>query len=118
MDWNYISQFHKNPPNIRLYREETIQHKYDKNRQSSDYSIGLFNRIFDSNQETVLTINEYPYHFIDNTQHYIYWTQGTIDYNKLEEELKDLGKEYIYFENLKGNKSIKNINHVHVFIKD
>jgi hypothetical protein len=118
MDWLYISQFHKNPPNFILGRESRIQNRYELNKSKNNYSTNLFKRLFKYNQEYVIVPNTYPYHFIDNTRHFLYWSQNPIDYNQLEANIEKLGKEYIYFENLDGNKSIRDIYHVHVFFKD
>tara|TARA_Y100001980_G_C14555990_1_gene345965 strand:- start:5146 stop:5502 length:357 start_codon:yes stop_codon:yes gene_type:complete len=118
MDWNYIKQFHKNPPTGVLHRHPDIQKKYELNKSKVGYVDDLFKRLFKYNQEYVIVPNTYPYHFKDDTKHYIYWSQKPIDYCQLEGNLEKLHKEYIYFENLNGNKSIKGIHHAHIFFKN
>ena len=117
MDWNFISRFHKNPPTFPLKRAQDIQELYDRNKSKPDYSKDLFKRLFKYNQDFVIVPNTYPYNFVDGTKHLLYWTQKKINYKQLEEEMNKLGKEYIYFENLDNNKSIKDIYHAHIFIK-
>lgn len=119
MDWKFISKFHKSPPTIKLLRNPDVQRTYSKHiSKSDDYVKDLYKRIFVDGKDTVLVKNKYPYDFVDKTQHYIYWTKTDIDYNKLEERLNSMDNEYVYFENLRENKSIEEINHVHVFFKD
>lgn len=117
MDWKYISQFHKNPPTFQLKRDDSIQEKYNNNKSKYGYSKDLFRRLFKYNEEFVIVPNTYPYHFVDGTKHLLYWSQKPINFNQLEEEINKFGKEYIYFENLLENKSIKDIYHAHIFIK-
>jgi hypothetical protein len=118
MDWETISKFHKSPPTIKILRSPDVQRTYLINKSKSDYVKDLYERIFVGGIDDVLVKNTYPYDFVDKTQHYVYWTKTDIDYNKMEGELDSIGKEYVYFENLRENKSIEEINHVHVFFKD
>lgn len=117
MDWIFISQFHKNPPTFQLKREKHVQDKYNKNKSKSGYNTDLYNRLFKYDQDFVIVPNTYPYHFVDGTEHLIYWSKKIINYSQLEENIEKLCKEYIYFENLDQNKSIKDIHHAHIFIK-
>ena len=117
MDWNFIKQFHRNPPNIVLKRECIVEEQYqsDLKKCSKNYEDDLYNRIFgkvDRNWE--LTTNEYPYHFKDGTVHYLIWFKGDVDYSLLESAL--INVECAYFENLASKKSIKSIRHIHLFI--
>ena len=117
MDWNFISQFHKNPPTFQLEREKRIQDKYNLNKSKPGYNKDLFKRLFKYNEEFVIVPNTYPYHFVDGTKHLLYWSQKPIDCSELERNINKLCKEYIYFENLDNNKSIKDIYHAHIFVK-
>jgi hypothetical protein len=113
MEWEDIVQYHKNPPKHRIYREDNVQYLYESDKQTEGE---LYNKLFINNSNWVLTPNKYPYYFKDNTEHYIFWSKGNVDYGILESVLSGLGREYVYFENDSNNKSIKSISHAHVFL--
>ena len=118
MDWNYIKQFHKNPPTYSLIRHPDIQAKYELDKSEVGFIDKLFNSLFKYNQDYVIVPNDYPYYFIDDTKHYVYWSKKPINYSKLEENIEKLFNDYIYFENSQGNRSIRDIHHVHIFVKN
>ena len=117
MDWNFIKQFHRNPPTIVLKRDLMIEEQYqsDLKKKSKNYEDHLYNRIFGKVERNwELTPNEYPYDFTDKTEHYLIWFKGDVDYHLLESSF--INVECAYFENLDSNKSIKSIRHIHLFI--
>tara|TARA_Y100000022_G_C13201017_1_gene352725 strand:- start:319 stop:687 length:369 start_codon:yes stop_codon:yes gene_type:complete len=117
MDYNYISQFHKNPPKIRLYRHKDVDEEYKKFLlKHPDHNINLAKTLFKDNNTWIITPNKFPYHFIDNTEHLIIWFKGDVNYNLIDFLFRE--EEIIYFENLSSNKSIPNIRHVHIFKKN
>tara|TARA_B110001469_G_C9424184_1_gene216055 strand:+ start:224 stop:589 length:366 start_codon:yes stop_codon:yes gene_type:complete len=114
MDWNFIKQFHLNPPTIVLKRNLIIEEQY-KSDFKKNYEHDLYNIIFGKVETNwVLTPNKYPYDFKDKTQHYLIWFKGDVDYDLLEYILSDI--QCAYFENIESNKSIKSIRHIHLFI--
>ena len=117
MDFEYIKKFHKIGTTQKLKRKKEIEEIYNKNKENKmNYEENLKQELFKNNSSWVITLNKYPYHFIDNTKHYLFWFKGDINYNLIEFCYRD--KEIVYFENIEGCKSIKSINHVHIFIKD
>tara|TARA_Y100000114_G_C11686840_1_gene291509 strand:- start:499 stop:840 length:342 start_codon:yes stop_codon:yes gene_type:complete len=112
MEWKDIALFHKNPPTIRIPRQEHVQSLYDKEKLSEEE---LKSKLFSNNKVWVMTKNKFPYHFIDDTQHYLIWFKNKPNFKLVEFLLRDY--EYVYFENSPENRSIKGISHVHVFIK-
>lgn len=117
MDWNFIKQFHLNPPIIALMRDPKIEEEYqlDLQKCSKNYEYNLYNRIFGKIERNwEITLNKYPYNFIDRTEHYLIWFKGDVNYDLLENGFKDI--VCVYFENIESKKSIKSIRHVHLFI--
>ena len=117
MDWNFIKQFHRNPPTIVLKRDPMIEEQYqtDLKKCSKNYENNLYNRIFGKLERNwELLANEYPYHFKDGTEHYLIWFKGDVDYHLLESSFIDV--KCAFFENLDSKKSIKSIRHIHLFI--
>ena len=113
MEWEDIKKYHKNPPKYSLNREDSVERAYELDNQTEEQ---LYNKLFINDSTWILTPNKYPYNFKDNTEHYVFWSKGPIDYSILENILSGLGRQYIYFENDMNNKSIKSINHAHVFL--
>ena len=122
MDWNYLSRFHKNPPTVRLKRHPYVQQQYNATRLASNnyakYVDSLEQSLFgDNSVDWVLNENKFPYHFTDNTKHYVYWSKNPIIETDMVNKLNKLNKEYIYFENTPDNKSIPSIYHYHIFFR-
>ena len=105
MDYNYISQFHMNPPTHALQRKATVQEIYDRERKTNAHQINIYNKIFNNvKTDWCVTKNDYPYHFIDNTQHFVIWFKNDTDFNMISDALK--GITCTFFENNPNNKSI------------
>jgi len=127
--WDFIKQFHNNSPLINIKRKKEIEEKYllhkkklkEKNINIEDY---LNNLLFKNDFKYVITNNDFPYNIEEDVQHKILWINPK--YNDLFDDklinkiitmrMKD--KNYIYFENIETNKSIKTIKHYHIFIKN
>jgi hypothetical protein len=119
MEWNDILQFHKNSPGLQLKRHPYVQRDYNRHRMmNKDYVKDLRKSLFsDKSVEWVLNENTYPYHFIDNTKHYIYWSKVPIIEEDMVTILDGMNKKYIYFENSPNNRSIPSIYHYHIFFR-
>ena len=116
MEWKDILPYHKNPPTDQLYRSIDVQREYDKYRLNEDEN-QLRKRLFSRDEVWVMTKNKYPYHFIDDTQHYVIWFRDKINYKLIEFLLRDY-EDVVYFENINKNKSINSIPHVHIFLRE
>ena len=118
MDWNYIKQFHKNPPDNQLMRHPLVQKQavsWMKHKHNID---SLEKELMLDKTSWVITPNKYPYYFTDNTKHLVFWSKNPINYNELEKIINENTDftNYIFFENKKNNKSIPHIHHAHIFI--
>tara|TARA_B110001469_G_scaffold94435_1_gene90337 strand:- start:327 stop:680 length:354 start_codon:yes stop_codon:yes gene_type:complete len=117
MDFEYIQQFHLNPPTFALKRTKYMEDKYQASkRKCENYEEDLYSRLF-PNPESIWCIlpNEYPYHFKDMTRHYLIWYKGDLGFDYFKNALDQI--EAVYFENIPSNKSIKSINHIHLFLR-
>tara|TARA_Y100000591_G_C21767339_1_gene663555 strand:- start:852 stop:1205 length:354 start_codon:yes stop_codon:yes gene_type:complete len=115
MDYNFIKKFHMNPPDIKLERHPDIEKLYQQNKKVvKNYENFLKQKLFKKNETWILTKNEYPYYFIDNTKHFVMWFNGNINWNLINFLFRD--EDVVYFENKDYKKSIKSINHVHIFL--
>ena len=126
-NWDFIKQFHKNSPSIQINRSKEIENKYlehklllIKNKISiHDY---IIKKYFEDDCEYKFVNNEFPYHVENNIEHKLLWFNPNINYLIDEKYINTLlnkllfDKNYIYFENIDSNKSIKSIRHIHVFV--
>ena len=66
--------------------------------------------------------NMFPYNLNKNIDHYVLWTTDDMD-DKMEEVSKMIsyyveGKKYMFYRNPPNSRSIPDLFHVHVFIKN
>lgn len=133
LSWDKLLELHKNPPNIRIMRNDNIQLEYDKFiKYIKDNNININDYIyrkFLNDKKVNFTPNTFPYDIDHNCNHYIIWFD-TIYFEELlkknaQDEIinyivrtKFINNNYIYFENLNHNKSVLNVKHFHIFIKN
>ena len=107
----------QNPPTITLGRKDDVQKKYDKFCKDSENGKRFISRVTDILEESeyYFVENDYPYYVEPNITHMICWYKK----GKPCEILKNICEKscvITYWENLPYNKSIPDINHIHVFI--
>jgi len=117
MDENYLKQFSmSNPPKKPLGRTKEVEEKYDKCIENGSNKIFLYNlkqRL--KLGKPIILPNLFPYHTKNYIKHYCIWYSEPFD---VEQFLKDHNLRAItYFENDINLKSIKDISHIHVFVK-
>ena len=109
----YYSQNRSNPP---PKREPGIEALYRDVRKRENYAIDLYHELFPSTDvEWTVTLNKYPYHFVDDTVHYLIWYRGSMRYEDFKDILNELG--VVHFENEPSEKSVPTIGHIHVFLR-
>ena len=98
-----------------LERNNIVKKKYDNSKKSTlhtEYKENIRKNIL--NHGYIITINNYPYNVEKNIIHNIIWC------NKNKDEIKNildcLYNEYVFFNNIQENKSIKDIEHYHIFV--
>lgn len=122
-DWLALKKYHLNapPPNL-LSRKSPIQEQYDKFRQLyPNFSTQLRQRLF-TNESTFVTVtyNDFPYDLDSNIIHLVVWYRLD-NFNELclIDILEQLGvDDYIIFTNPPEGKSVKDIEHTHLFLKN
>lgn len=126
-DWDFIKQFHKNSPSIQIKRTNEVESKYIQHKSLliknkiniHDYIVKNY---FEDDCKYKFVNNEFPYNVESNIEHKLLWFNPNINYQINDEYINNLlnellfDKNYIYFENIDSNKSIKSIRHIHVFI--
>ena len=121
MNWNTICQYHRNPPVQRLYRTDETQAAYDAAmakfaKDGVAISDHIEQTVFPKDKTWALVPNDYPYNCEDGIHHCLLWFRKPICPDAV---LSSLGHStYTYFENTPANRSVKDLRHMHVFIKD
>lgn len=99
-----------------LWRSSKNTNKYNLDKMTnkfSDFEEKIKNKITDKGY--IITENDYPYNVSSDVLHYIIWC------NKNPSEIKKIldtkYRKYVFFRNLYKYKSIKRIEHYHIFIK-
>jgi len=123
MEWKDIVRYHLSPPSGILPRSSGTQAKYEShqtNLRRAQTPIGCFIRDkYLGDRCWSFVLNEFPYEFSDGTRHYLLWFTEDFDESTTAATLSACGvNEYVCFENLLANRSIKDIRHLHVFTKD
>ena len=121
ISWKYLKQFHFNSPNILLPRKEKVQKKYDIHKEKIGMSID--NYILDTilhNLRYKITINRFPYDLEKNISHHILWISP--NYIIVKKDIENIintffgYKKFICYKNKIEARSIKTIEHYHIFI--
>lgn len=117
-DYYFLKNIYCKKNNVIYYllkRNPIIQEKYNNDQNSNlhtKYKENIRKNI--SIHGYYITINNYPYSIKKNIIHNIIWC------NKNKEEIKNilncLYEDYVFFKNIQNNKSIKDIEHYHIFI--
>lgn len=122
--WDFLQQFHLNPPNsIQLKREKKIQKEYDKYQENPLNNIIFAKTLFYNNDIFMFIKNRFPYNIENNISHYILFINPKLKKKFTDKNINIIIKRlfvpyrsFIVFENYPQNRSIKNITHYHVFI--
>ena len=117
-DYYFLKNIYCKEDNVIYYplkRDPKIQEKYNNSKKYisyTEYKENIKKNI--SNNGHYITINNYPYNIKECVTHNIIWC------NKDREEIKIildcLYEEYVFFKNIPDNKSIKDIEHYHIFV--
>lgn len=130
MEWDYIKQFHLNPPPTAVYlpRNKEVEVRYQQHKKEfksiKDY---ILNTHFDSNsidQGWVIVDNEFPYDCQSNIRHFLIWIYPGKELSDqqiigiIQEYMNNNGhSEYAYFRNVPAIRSVLEIDHFHIFVK-
>lgn len=98
------------------------KHREDLEKKGLTLCEYIDKKLFSEEAFYVFVPNDYPYFLEEDMEHWILWINPSFakpSKNKiskiLEEELGE--KDFLTFENAEENKSIPEIEHIHVFIK-
>jgi len=119
-DWQYLQKYNLSKVIDKFPRKIEIEEKY-MNDMTKEQKINYIKEILKIN-DYYLAPNDYPYDVSDNIKHYVFWYKNTYS---LEDALnialsyfKKPHNDIIVFVNDINNRSILDINHYHIFVKN
>lgn len=119
MNADFLRQFnYETPPQTPLKRQAKVQQMYDKFSHTNGPAafISGIKKILKS-QRYLITENMFPYDVKPPIQHKCIWYNGKLNKGDIEEIIAshNIDECITYFENPPTLKSIKAINHYHLF---
>ena len=99
-----------------LWRNNKNTNKYNSDKMTnkfSEFEEIIQNKISDKGY--TITENNYPYNVSDNILHYIIWCNKNP--YEIQKILDKKYKNYVFFRNMYKYKSVKRIEHYHIFIR-
>jgi hypothetical protein len=119
--WDELKTYDRNPPTGILERESSMKEKYDQHRKNvKDINSYLMDNLFANNTKKILfTMNDFPYWVTDDINHLVCWVRPGNEYSidEVSEILTSVYTDFVIFENLPANKSVKLIQHFQIFVK-
>ena len=132
LSWNALCRFRLAPPRDKLVRSPEVQHDYDhyKSQNCGEMAVGIAERLsklrgcsanlFPAAPNTVVAVNNFPYWCEGNIRHLVVWAESENHFTYIRQVLEStLGAEnLVLFCNLENNKSIQELPHLHLFVKN
>lgn len=131
--WEKLLTHHRNPPDMPIFRNDQVQKEYDEFKKfivenNIDINQYIYKKFLGELKMNFIE-NTFPYDVEDNCKHFVIWFDTKYYANlklKEDEEIiidkivrnKFKDNQYVYFENISNNKSVPDIKHFHVFIKN
>jgi hypothetical protein len=119
-DWQYLQKYNLSIVVDKFPRKKEIEEKY-MNDITKEQKLNYIKQLLKTN-DYHLVPNDYPYDISSNIQHYVFWYKNTYS---LEDALTislshfhKTSNEIIIFVNDITNKSVLDINHYHIFVKN
>ena len=110
---------------VELHRHPTVE---ESHRNTASSGAEMRQRLFQEGEQFEFRRNGFPYHLEDGVSHFILWIApgvwlpasraGSIIDRFLEEHGYDLGSQRVFYKNSIAIKSIREIDHIHVFVKN
>jgi hypothetical protein len=124
--WKELLHYNKNPPKISFPKGLKIYNKYKmhilKINKINNIHQYLLEYLFKNNDFYIIKNADFSYYVSEYIIHKILWFNPiyydtiNLNYEYVIKLLKNKFKNFIVFENIQNNKSVKKIKHFHFFI--
>jgi hypothetical protein len=119
-NWQYLQKYNLSKVIDKFPRKTEIEEKYKKD-ETIQVKLNYIKEMLKMN-DYYLIPNDYPYDVSEDINHYVFWYKNIYS---LEDALKialsyfkKTHNEIIVFVNDITNKSVLDINHYHIFVKN
>ena len=121
-EWSVIKKLHLGITNICLPRSPDVSILYNLDKELNSIQ-KIKNNLMSNNY--LFIDNDYPYEFISNVSHKVFWFNDLYNYSQEEaldiciKQLKQVNFQYVDIVIMCNDifrKSVSDINHYHVFI--
>jgi hypothetical protein len=106
------------PPTKMLNRTPEVQSNYDSFMRTRQNSVSFIDTVKTTLQYKPFHFipNDFPYHTSPGIEHKVCWYGTDTSVREILEELKKTNTIITCWKNYSYNRSIKEVNHIHVFI--
>lgn len=133
ISWDLLKEYEKNPPkSSKTYRTKKVNeeyniHKYKLKQQNITLSQHIIKTVFNNNSNKIIKLesNPFPYFIEDNVKHYLLWLNPLVKNTNINllDHIPPIFNKYkddriAIISNTKDARSIPEIDHIHIFIKD
>jgi hypothetical protein len=131
--WDLLKEYEKKPPkSSSTYRTKNVNdaykiHKSRLKQQNITLSQHIIKSVFNNNPNEIIKLesNSFPYFIEDNVKHYLLWLNPLVKHTNINlldhipyqfNKYKD--ENIAIISNTKEARSIPEIDHIHIFIRD
>ena len=126
LTWHELLKYHHCPPEIFPQRTPQIEQKYVDFRRNNPEIIATLRQRFFKSEQIVLVLSDFPYDIEANILHYILWISddNVYSHQQIETAISQRhlsvlpGVNMICYQNPPHRRTINEIQHYHVFIRD
>ena len=133
LTWLELCGFRECPPTVQLTREPKVQLAYEAYKASLHGSVGedIVSRLaklkeqdygnhINLAKECFVARNNFPYWCETDIRHLVVWAKEERQFHEIDSALGNLLGEdnFVLFSNFEWNKSVSDVPHFHLFLKD
>lgn len=120
--WEELQGYDMSTVDVKLGRSASVENEYSKlSKAERERKIASIKKKVNENQ-ILLTKNDFPYNVEEDIQHYVMWTSGNQSLTQTKQYVSSLpgmkGFDIVVFSNSTSARSILDIDHHHVFIRE
>lgn len=126
LSWGKLKLYHRQPQDGILKRSRQMEEAYIKYKNElEERGIKIhehLHNLYFKDCDFFLQKNRFPYDLEEGISHYLFWIKPPFSPSDafLDKIIRDSfpNQDIIYFENSYQNRSVKNIKHLHIFVKE
>ena len=124
--WTELLKYHHHPPNPSIPRTDQMEQHYQEFRRNQPEMISTLRHRFFQSCSIVLVLSDFPYDLASNIRHYILWISNNDVYTPQQIEAFIIQRyrtaiprvNMVCYQNVINRRTINEIQHYHVFIRE